>query len=82
MNSTPFGLLVQIEAHRRCCSGTATIETGGGDEYLNLVCTSCGMRCGKMTHRTAEFLLAIVNKFGCPTEPIILRRGHYQEISQ
>jgi hypothetical protein len=81
MNNSLFGLKVQIKADRCCCSGTATIETGGGEEFLNLVCTSCGTRCGTMSHRTAEFLSQIVGKFGCPTEPIILRRGLYQEIS-
>jgi hypothetical protein len=74
--SVLFGLRVQIKADRKCCSGTATIESGGGDEFLNLVCTDCGQCCGKMSHQTAEFLLELHSRYGAPAE-ITLRRGQY-----
>jgi hypothetical protein len=73
-----FGLKVRIEADRKCCAGVATIEAGGREEFLNLVCVACGHRCGRVSHQTANFLLARSNRFGTPTEPIILRREHYE----
>jgi hypothetical protein len=76
-----FGLKVRIETERKCCAGTATIETGAGDGMLNLVCAGCGTRRGRVSQQTAEFLLALVNKFGAPRAPIILRRQHYQASS-
>jgi hypothetical protein len=73
-----FGLKVRMETERKCCAGVATIETGGGDEFLNLICVACGRRCGRISQLTANFLLTLSNTFGAPTGPIILRREQYE----
>ena len=71
-----FGLKVRVETDRKCCAGVATIETGGGEEFLSLICVACGHRCGRISHQTANFVLALSNRWGAPTGPIILRREH------
>ena len=71
-----FGRRVKIAADTYCCLGNAKIETGGGDEYFNLICTSCGRRCGKLDRKAEEFLVRIYNTIGAPAE-IILRGGRF-----
>jgi hypothetical protein len=70
------GLQVKIEAAQRCCSqsGIAAIEPSTGAGFADLICIGCGTRRGQISQSTAEFLAAIVAKFGSPSEPIIFRR--------
>jgi hypothetical protein len=76
-----FGLTVRFEGCRDCCSNTGTIEPGGGDTFANLICSGCGTRRGTLSGKTYEFLTAIVQKFGAPSEPIVLRRGQVRPLT-
>ena len=70
-----LGRRIKIAADTYCCLGNARIETGD-PEHFNLICTTCGKRCGKLDRKTEEFLLAIYNKIGAPAE-IVLRGGQF-----
>ena len=71
-----FGLQVKIERGTVCCDqpDIATIARGSGPHYAELRCTACGRHRGWLSKQTASAIEAIINQFGAPTEPIILRR--------
>jgi hypothetical protein len=70
-----YGRRIKIAADTYCCVGNARIETGG-PEHFNLICTSCGRRCGQLDRTAEKFLLRIYNTIGAPAE-IILRSGRF-----
>jgi hypothetical protein len=69
-----YGLTVQLPKLCRCRGQFASISTGGGPHAASLICCKCGVQRGWVSHATHKFLTEIVNKFGRPTEPIVLRR--------
>jgi hypothetical protein len=71
-----FGLSVKIERATACCAqpDIATISRGVGEHFAELKCSACGTHRGWLSKRTAEMIEAIINKFGAPTEPIVMRR--------
>jgi hypothetical protein len=74
-----FGLRVRLEHSglEPCCSASiAVIETCSGPEFAKLTCETCGRNRGWLSKPTAMWLTAVINKFGAPTTPIVLRRGH------
>jgi hypothetical protein len=73
-----FGLKVKI-ANRHGCQrcgypDIAVIDRSSGAHFADLNCANCGVRCGALSERTAKLIGSIVNKFGAPATPIILRR--------
>jgi hypothetical protein len=71
-----YGLRVRFEGCPNCCSNIGTIETNGGTEFADLICTGCGVRRGTLSGQTFQFLSTLVERYGAPDTPIILRRGH------
>jgi hypothetical protein len=74
--SVLYGLQVRFEGCRDCCSNVGTIESSGGTELANLICSGCGVRRGTISGQSFQFLSALVERYGAPDTPIILRRGH------
>jgi hypothetical protein len=72
-----FGLRVRLETHRRCKCGSDIAVVGRGREphAAQLRCNRCGAHRGWLSHGTANWITTIINKFGAPTTPIVLRRG-------
>jgi hypothetical protein len=71
-----FGLRVRFEgAIARCCGSTvAVINQADGPHFGKLTCDSCGVHRGWLSKSTADWITAVINKFGAPTTPIVLRR--------
>jgi hypothetical protein len=74
------GLVVQPPwPCRGCGCELATIGEGKGPHAASLHCIGCKMHRGWLSHTTHKFLIEIINKFGRPAEPIVLRRGGQPE---
>jgi hypothetical protein len=69
------GLLVQMPTPCRCCAALATIGEGRGPHAAAMLCVECDVHRGWVSHATHKFLIELINKFGRPTEPIVLLRG-------
>jgi hypothetical protein len=72
-----LGLSVELPGVCGCAATTALIGTGTGPHRASLHCASCSRHRGWVTHTTAAFILKLIDQFGRPTEPIIVRRGQY-----
>ncbi len=59
----------------KCRDTVAIIGPGRGPHRAELLCHSCGSHRGWLSHTTYAFIADIANKFGCPTTPIVIRRG-------
>jgi hypothetical protein len=70
-----LGLTVQLPKPCSVCSGNfGTIGSSAGQHANRVVCTSCGTFFRWLSHREADFITGVAEKFGAPT-PIILRGG-------
>jgi hypothetical protein len=72
-----FGTRVKFDGLRCCphCSNKiAVIGRTTGPHFAELKCAACGTSCGWLSKSTASWLTTIINKFGAPTTPVILRR--------
>ena len=69
------GLLVRTPTPCRCGAELGGDRTGEAMHAASLVCAECGTHRGWLSHESHRFLTEIVDKFGRPTEPIVLRRG-------
>jgi hypothetical protein len=69
-------LQVRIERQKACCSQAdiATIGRGAGPHFAELTCASCGRHRGWLSKSTAQWIENVINKFGAPDTPIVLRR--------
>ena len=67
------GLLVQTPCACRCGAALAVIGPGKGPHAAALHCEECDVHRGWVSHATHKFLTEIVNQFGRPTEPIVIR---------
>jgi len=71
-----FGLSVQLpQPCSNCGTSLGTIGSSAGPHANRVVCISCGTFCRWLSHREADFIASIAEKFGCPSSPIILRGG-------
>jgi hypothetical protein len=72
------GIEVKIESTtaRPCCSDNniAILGYAAGPHAASLMCAHCGRHRGWLSKQTAGKIEAIIEKFGRPAEPIILRR--------
>jgi len=72
-----FGMRVKFDGLRCCphCSNKiAVIGRTTEPHFAELKCAACGTSCGWLSKSTASWLTTIINKFGAPTTPIVLRR--------
>jgi hypothetical protein len=71
------GTVVDLPDACRCGQTFALIGAGTGPHAAYLQCESCHRHRGWVSQSTYKFLAEILQKFGCPTTPIKVRRGHY-----
>jgi hypothetical protein len=58
------------------CGETAVIlGTGTAPHLAALRCLSCGRHRGRLPQTVADFLIALIAKFGRPAEPITIRNS-------
>jgi hypothetical protein len=73
----PVGLRLKldrtIDRLRPCCDNVATVDHGRGVHCAGLRCSRCGRHRGWLPRQGFEFLTNLAQRFGAPTEPIILR---------
>jgi hypothetical protein len=74
-------LLVRLSDRCRCGQETARIGEGAGPHCASLRCYDCGHHRGRLSHEAGNFVLNIIEKFGAPTEPIVLRRRHEELVT-
>jgi hypothetical protein len=67
------GLVVRPPQPCRNGCDLAVFGEGKGPHAASLICAECGAHRGWVSHATHKFLTEIVNRFGRPTEPIVIR---------
>jgi hypothetical protein len=79
-NPTLVGLQVRldrpVDRERPCCRNICTIGAGREPHAGELTCAGCGQHRGWLSQATAQWIAAVVSKFGAPNGPIIVRRAH------
>jgi hypothetical protein len=63
-----------IDARTHCCgSNIAAIHVGRGPHAAELKCADCSTHRGWLPQEAHAFLIKTAERFGTPTEPIVLR---------
>jgi hypothetical protein len=71
-----IGLQVTLERRPCLCGGiTVTVGSSVGPHYAVLKCSACDRYRGWLSHDTAHFLNTIIDNFGRPTEPVVVRNS-------
>jgi hypothetical protein len=65
-----------VDREQPCCLNICTIGPARGPHAGVLTCTGCGRHRGWVSKSTAQWITAVVSKFGAPTGPIIVRKAH------
>jgi hypothetical protein len=74
-----FGLTVELEHFRtRCHDDIACIAEGKGPHLGELKCAACGRHRGWISKSTGKWIESVVERFGRPTQPLVLRVGRSQ----
>jgi hypothetical protein len=71
-----IGFRVRLPDLCRCGAATAVVGAGKGPHAGELLCAVCDRHCGWLSRPVADWLTSIVNKFGAPDAPIVVRRGN------
>jgi hypothetical protein len=75
-SSSPVSLSVILpKPCRNCGYDTAIVGSSAGPHYARLNCCSCGCHRGWLGGQTFHFLSDVIDNFGRPTEPILIRRN-------
>ena len=73
-----LGLQVKLERNidktKPCHRNVATVHPGKGPHAGELRCADCDRHRGWLSKEAGEQLLAVIEKFGMPTEPLIIRK--------
>jgi hypothetical protein len=62
-----------IDQQKPCCRNLAIIGEGKGPHAGALHCVDCGNHRGWLSKTTAAWIETVINKFGAPTTPIVVR---------
>jgi hypothetical protein len=78
--STLVGLRIRLERTIEVlctCGETAVVcgSSSGGPHLASLRCQACDAHRGWLSRSSGEFLLAAIDRFGRPREPIIVRNS-------
>src|SRR5262249_33110891 len=57
----------------KCADLLSIIGPGKPPDSASLLCRSCGLHRGSVSRANYTFLNEVINKFGAPSEPTILR---------
>jgi hypothetical protein len=66
-----------IDKTKPCHRNVATVHPGKGPHAGELRCADCDRHRGWLSKEVGTQLLAIIEKFGMPTEPLIIRNDAY-----
>jgi len=77
-SSSPLiGMTVQLERtidrQQPCCANLAIVTIGKGQHAAGLACASCGRQRGWVSKSTTMNLQKIIEQWGAPAEPLIVR---------
>jgi hypothetical protein len=75
MSASSVGLEVKLPTKCKCGAPSAAICSGTETHPGELRCPKCGKHRGWMSHETFGFLSSVIDRFGSPTEPVIVRAG-------
>jgi len=62
-----------IDRRRPCCANTGVIIPGTEPHAAGIVCADCGRHRGWLPRTTVSKLREIIERFGMPSEPLIVR---------
>ena len=69
-----------IDRSRPCCRNICEIGPPCGPHAGELACADCGQHRGWISKTTGQWIESVIDRFGTPTAPIIIRKSHsYQE---
>jgi hypothetical protein len=75
---TLIGLRVKLDRpadrERPCCNNIYVISAGKGPHAGALHCADCGQHRGWLSKSTAQWVTAVIAKFGAPTGPVLVRK--------
>jgi hypothetical protein len=75
-SSSPIGLSVIVpKPCGNCGSDSAIIGSSRGPHHASLLCECCGGHRGWLSGITFHFLSDVIENFGRPTEPILIRHN-------
>jgi hypothetical protein len=62
-----------IDQKKPCCRNLAIIGAGSGPHAGEFRCVDCNRHRGWLSQSTASWISEVVNRFGAPTTPIVVR---------
>jgi hypothetical protein len=68
-----------IDQQKPCCRNLAIIGEGKGPHAGALHCADCGQHRGWLSKTTAAWIESIINRFGAPTTPIVVRPSSLEQ---
>jgi hypothetical protein len=75
-SSSPVGLSVILPRQcGNCGSDNAIIGSSRGPHHASVLCACCGGHRGWLSGTTYRFLSDVIENFGRPTEPILIRHN-------
>ena len=73
-NADPLvGIVVNLPRHCQCGHDMCRVGPGRDPHRASLQCTRCGRHRGWLSHKTANFLSAVIERFGKPIAPVRVR---------
>jgi len=79
-NADPLiGIEINLPHHCQCGHDMLHVGAGSGPHRASLHCARCKRHCGWISHESAKFLSAVIERFGRPTVPITISRNHHIE---
>ena len=73
-SSSPVGLEVILPKPCRSCGpAITTVGSSKGPHHASVACSCCGIHRGWLSGETFQFLCDIIDNFGRPTEPVVIR---------
>jgi hypothetical protein len=73
-NADPLvGIVVNLPRHCQCGHDMCHVGPGRDPHRTSLKCARCGRSRGRLSQKTANFLSAVVARFGRPIAPVHVR---------
>ena len=74
------GLVVELDRGCAWCGSAALVIAGpgAGPHAAALACPHCHRNGGWLPREAADFVRAVVRKFGRPSEPVVVRHSPYR----
>jgi hypothetical protein len=74
LNADPLvGIEINLPRHCPCGHDMLHVGPGRGPHRASLQCVRCGRHCGWLSHKTANFLSAVIARFGRPIASVHVR---------